>query len=82
MRLWLKDSERLPDPEPAVTDDRKAIVVGLGGWIVALSVVVVFGVLSADHPTWALVWTCVVGIVLGIIGLGYTHHRRRRNPGR
>ena len=30
MRLWLKDSERRPDPAPVETDDRKAMLVGLG----------------------------------------------------
>ena len=82
MRLWLKDSERLPDPEPAVTDDRAAIVVGLAGWIIALSIVLGVGLTSAGPSPWGLIWTCIVGIALGIIGLGYTHHRRGKNPGR
>ena len=37
MRLWLKDSERRPDPEPVKTDDRKAMLVGIALWLVALA---------------------------------------------
>ncbi len=78
MRLWLKDSERLPDPTPVVTDDRKAILVGLAGWIVGLAVVLVLGFLSPNPTAMATVWTCAVGIVLGGAGLAYTHHRHTR----
>jgi hypothetical protein len=83
MRLWLRDSERKPDPVPAETDDRKAILVGLALWVVALIVVVVVtmsgsGFIAPDAAP-ATLWTCAVGITLGLIGLAYTHrlHKRR-----
>ena len=41
MRLWLKDSERRPDPTPVATDDRKPMIVGLALWIIALIVVLI-----------------------------------------
>ena len=73
MRLWLKDSERRPDPEPVVTDDRKAVLVGLVLWVVALVVVLIV----AAGPT--AIWVCAVGIALGLIGLVYTQVRRTRH---
>jgi hypothetical protein len=78
MRLWLKDSERRPDPVPVQTDDRKAVLVGLGLWLVALVVVlIVFGPLAEAGQQW-WVWTCVAGLALGVIGVLYTHHRHTR----
>lgn len=75
MRLWLKDSERLPDPPPVVTDDRKAILVGLAVWVVALIVALALAIFSANQAAWTVLWTCAVGIVLGGAGLLYTHRR-------
>ena len=77
MRLWLKDSERRSDPIPAKTDDRRAIAVGLIGWIVAL-VVVFIAMNPFDGGNPIIAWTCAAGIALGIAGLGYTNARHRR----
>jgi len=71
MRLWVKASERKPDPAPLVTDDRKAVLVGLVAWVVGL---VVLLIVPGSEPLWR--WTCGVGILLGIVGLVYTHRRR------
>ncbi|MBX3092215.1 MAG: DUF2530 domain-containing protein [Cryobacterium sp.] len=76
MRLWLKDSERRPDPEPVKTDDRKAMLVGLVVWLLALVVLLLFlGPLVAAGLYWWL-WTCVVGLALGFLGLIVTHRRQ------
>jgi hypothetical protein len=75
MRLWLKDSERRPDPIPAATDDRKAVIVGVGAWAIALVVVLVTSAASAGEST--VVWTCISGLALGAILLGYTIRRAR-----
>lgn len=77
MRLFVKDSERRPDPAPLKTDDRKVILVGLGGWIAATIVLLVL--LGALVATGRLVWlwTALVGIGIGIVLLAYTHYRRR-----
>jgi hypothetical protein len=77
MRLFLRDSERRPDPAPVTTDDRKAILTGIVAWLVALVVVLVFFAPFAtpDRP-WVL-WTCVVGMLLGFAGLVYTIRRHR-----
>ncbi|CAN5449134.1 hypothetical protein BH10ACT7_BH10ACT7_04380 [soil metagenome] len=78
MRLWLKDSERRPDPAPVKTDDRKAYLVGLMLWAIGLALVIVFlPTLTADGHGWWL-WTCVAGLGLGLIGLLYTHWRHTR----
>ena len=76
MRLWLKDSERRPDPEPVTTDGRKAMLVGLALWLVALVVLLLFpGPLAAAGSQWWL-WTCVVGLALGLVGIVVTHRQR------
>ncbi|MHA6695593.1 DUF2530 domain-containing protein [Homoserinimonas sp. A520] len=75
MRLWLKDSERRPDPVPPKTDDRKPILIGIGLWLVALVAVLLLGPLLAPADRW-WVWACVAGLVLGVIGLIYIHRRR------
>ena len=77
MRLWLRDSERKPDPKPVSTDDRKAVLVGLILWIVALIVLLVFvGQLASTHRVW-LLWTAVAGVGLGIVGLVVLQLKRR-----
>ena len=78
MRLWLKDSERRADPPPVVTDDRRAILVGLLGWVLAFGVVLVMIFLSAKQNVWPALWTCLVGLILGGAGLAYTHRRHTR----
>ena len=78
MRLWLKDSERLPDPEPVLTDDRKALLIGIGLWVVALAVLTFFiGQLMDAGNSWWL-WACIAGIVIGLLGLINVHLRHER----
>ncbi|MBX3098604.1 MAG: DUF2530 domain-containing protein [Salinibacterium sp.] len=71
MRFWLKDSERRPDPAPVVTDDRAAFLVGSGLWVIAL----VAALLLAPQPWFG--WTCVAGLAIGAIGLGWSIWRRK-----
>ncbi|MDQ1574861.1 MAG: hypothetical protein QOH55_11 [Microbacteriaceae bacterium] len=77
MRLWLKDSERRPDPAPVQTDDRRAVLAGLVLWLVALvALLLLAGELVAGGHLWWL-WTVVVGLALGVVGLIYLSVRRR-----
>ena len=80
MRLWLKDSERRPDPAPVQTDERTPILIGSIAWAVALVIVLIAReqLAGAGH-TWIL-WTCVVGLALGLIGLVYAARRRAKQP--
>jgi O-antigen/teichoic acid export membrane protein len=79
VRLWLKDSERRPDPAPVKTDDRKAVLVGLVLWIAALAVALIFiAPITADGNGWWL-WTIVAGLVLGLVLLLYTHWRHPKS---
>ncbi|MGN6272044.1 MAG: DUF2530 domain-containing protein [Protaetiibacter sp.] len=77
MRFWLKDEERRPDPEPVATDDRAAILTGVVLWVLALAALLVFvGPLVEAGLVWWL-WTCLVGIGLGLVTLVYVHRRAR-----
>lgn len=66
MRWYIKDSERLPDPPPVPTDDRKVILVGIVLWLIALATLLVFlsAVVEAGRVRW--LWTTLVGIGLGL----------------
>ena len=82
MRLWLRDSERRPDPPPLKTDDRAAVVTGLALWVIATVLAIVFSAqLSASGLGW-IVPTTVVGVALGIVGLVYTFVKSRRTSRR
>ena len=75
MRVFLKDSERRPDPVPVKTDDRRPILIGLATWVIATIVVLLFlAPLSETGRGW-LLSTCVAGIVLGLAGLVYAAKR-------
>ncbi len=74
MRFWVRDDRRRPDPVVVRTDDQVPILVGTGLWAVGFVVIAV--VAPIEHRTWLLV-TCVIGVVLGVIGLIYTRARQR-----
>ncbi|KQP01926.1 DUF2530 domain-containing protein [Leifsonia sp. Leaf264] len=77
MRIWLKDSERRPDPEPARADGRKAVVAGTAAWVIALVVWFIWdGALTDAGYGWWL-WMCITGIALGVIGLVVVQVMRR-----
>lgn len=78
MRLWVKDSERRPDPPVVQTDDRRAILAGLVLWLLALIALLIFlgPLLAAGGAVW--LWTVVVGIGLGLCGLVYIQRRSSR----
>lgn len=75
MRLFLKDSERRPDPAPVKTDDRRPLLTGLAVWVIATILVLVFFAPLSIPGNRGLLFTCVVGLALGLAGLIYTAKR-------
>jgi FtsH-binding integral membrane protein len=75
MRLFIKDSERRPDPAPVKTDDRKVVLVGLVGWIIALAMMLALLPQLEESGLLWLLWTVVVGFGLGLVLLVYTAKR-------
>ena len=62
--------ERRPAPPPREADDRRVAAVITAAWAVALIVLLlVRDELPAGSRWW--VWTCVIGVVLGLFGVWY-----------
>ncbi|PRY12827.1 DUF2530 domain-containing protein [Kineococcus rhizosphaerae] len=77
MPLFLPPSKAKPPPPPLRTDDRRAVLVGLGVWAVLLVVALaVPEVRGTGEGRW--LGSCVAGLLLGLVGLGYVHRRERR----
>ena len=77
MRLYQRSAGRRPDPEPLRTNDRVAVLVGIGLWAVALvATLVVHDRLAAEGRGWWS-WTALAGIGLGLVGLGYLRRSGR-----
>jgi hypothetical protein len=78
VRFWLSESERRPDPAPARADARKALLAGTIAWLLALVAALVFRAQLAQAGMDWLVWACVTGSVLGLVGLAVVQVIRRR----
>ena len=66
------------DIEPLDVDGVRTIAAGTIAWAVAFLVLLVFrDALAEQGRTWWL-WTCLVGIALGLGGLEYCRRRRNR----
>ena len=69
MRWIAKDSERKPDPEPIRGTAKFAVYFGIGGFLIALIVILVFyGQIENPHKIW-YPYTCIAGLLLGIFAL-------------
>jgi Protein of unknown function (DUF2530) len=69
---------RRPAPPPKEADDRQVTAVITVGWAIAFAVVLLLAVhhsLPTDARWW--VWTCAVGLVLGLFGLWYVPFLKR-----
>ena len=66
-----------PPLEPIETDDVRVVTVGTLLWALALGALLPFAGRLADagHGSW--LWTCLVGVLLGLGGIVYCRRRRR-----
>ena len=68
MRWIAKDSERKPDPAPINGTVRIAVLVGMIGFALALIASIVFyHQITSPNKVW-YPYTCLVGLVLGVLG--------------
>ncbi len=69
MRWIVRDSDRKPDPEPIRGTAKKAVVIGIIGFALALLLIVIFyEQITSPNKIW-YPYTCLVAIVLGIFAL-------------
>ena len=68
MKFYVKSSERKEDPAPLNTNPLVAIRVGIAIWLGILVVLLAApAAIPAARPWWP--YTCVVGIILGVLAL-------------
>jgi fatty acid desaturase len=77
VRLYQRSADRRPDPPPLATDDRATVLVGIGLWVVALILTLLFHAWLADADRSWWTWTTLAGIAGGLLGLVYLSRRRR-----
>lgn len=65
---------------PARVDTVRIVVAGLAAWAVALVVTLVVPSLHTGERDW-WPWTCVAGLVLGLLGLAYVVRGRGNAAG-
>lgn len=65
-----------PDPAPLETDDVRVVGIGTAVWAVLFLVLLPFRarLVATGHGWW--LWTCLVGTLLGLVGVGYCRRRR------
>ena len=67
---------RRPPPPPLEANDRRVTIVGTVAWVVALAVLLVLrGQIPASDRWW--IWTCAVGIAMGLFALWYVPRFKR-----
>jgi hypothetical protein len=66
------------DVEPLDVDGTRTVAVGTGLWLLAFVLLLPFyGRLQQADRLWVL-WTCVAGFGLGLLGWDYCRRRRKR----
>ena len=67
---------RRPAPPPLEANDRQVTVVGTVAWAVALAVTLVLREQIPAGDRW-WIWTCVVGVAMGLFALWYVPYFKR-----
>ncbi|HVQ19001.1 MAG TPA: DUF2530 domain-containing protein [Actinomycetes bacterium] len=72
----------MPDEQrrvaPLDVDAVRTVQIGTGLWAVALTAALIFRDQLVDDGRDWWIWTCVAGIVLGLMGVVITTRRRKR----
>jgi hypothetical protein len=76
LRLWIRDRDRRPDPAVLDGTGRRAVAVGTVAWAAATVAVLAFPDATGADNDPAVLGTCGVGVILGLIGLVYTGRPR------
>ena len=73
-----ESSNDAPAVTPLDLDAVRTVQVGTVIWAIALVVLLPFHdrLAESDHTWW--LWTCVVGVAFGLLGVAFTTRRRRR----
>jgi Protein of unknown function (DUF2530) len=75
LRLWIRDRDRRRDPAPIDATGYRAVLVGTAAWAIATVAVLAFPEATGASGDPAVLVTCGVGVLLGLIGLVYTGRR-------
>jgi uncharacterized protein DUF2530 len=67
---------RRPAPPPLEANDRQVTIVGTVAWAVALAVTLVLREQIPAASRW-WIWTCVVGVAMGLFALWYVPYFKR-----
>jgi Protein of unknown function (DUF2530) len=67
---------RRPAPPPLEANDRQVTVVGTVAWAAALAVTLVLREQIPAGDRW-WIWTCVVGVAMGLFALWYVPYFKR-----
>ena len=75
---WSPSRPLRPAPPPLRVDTARVVLAGIAVWVVALVVVLLLG----DRLDRMWTWTCVVGILLAVVGLGVMRLQGQLGPRR
>jgi hypothetical protein len=75
LEILLHPDRRRPDPAPVRADLRHVILGGMVLW--ALAAGVTGGLWAAGLVAANVLWTCVAGVALGVVGLLWDRRHRR-----
>ena len=82
MRLYLRSSDRRPDPPPLRTNDRAVVRFGITVWAVLFMIALAMRSRLVEQGRDWWIWTPLAAIALGFYGLYYLRQRERHRTDR